>query len=340
VSALSAIFGLSGERLTDWERDFFRDSDPWGFILFKRNIDAPDQTRALCDSLRETVGRHAPIFIDQEGGPVARLRPPHWRDYPSAEPIGRLYAENAEAGLEACRLKHRLMADELLALGVNADWAPVLDLRVPGAHEVIAARAFAEDAAAITALGRAAIEGLHAGGVHSVLKHIPGHGRADADSHHALPVVDAPRKDLSTTDFAPFKDLADQSPMAMTAHILYRSIDEANPATLSASLISDVIRGEMGFDGLLMSDDLDMKALPGIRAARARNALAAGCDIILQCSGEADTMRVVAPQCRALSGDALRRAKAAETPPEPEAFDAEAGYARLKELVAWQSAVS
>lgn len=333
MSQLAAIYGCEGLSLGGKERAFFADADPWGFILFKRNCEDRRQISALCADLRDTVGRHAPIFIDQEGGPVARLRLPHWREYPAAAPFGELYNMDRDAALEACRLKHRLIAHDLLEVGVNADCAPVLDLPQPGAHEIIGKRAFSRDPDVIAALGGAALDGLEAGGVQGVIKHIPGHGRATADSHLSLPTVEAAADDMAPTDFAPFKALAARDPMAMTAHILYSSLDPANPATLSESIISDVIRGDMGFDGLLMTDDLDMKALTGSLAGKTAAALAAGCDIALHCSGDLKAMQKVASGCEVLTGDARRRADRAAAAPDPEDFDPEAGAARLKELL-------
>lgn len=334
MTALAAIFGCEGARLSDRERAFFADADPWGVILFKRNCENPAQITALCDDLRSVLGRKAPIFIDQEGGPVARLRPPHWREYPAGASLGRLYERDPDAALEACRLKHRLIAHDLLELGINADCAPVMDVPQPGAHEIIGQRAFSSDPAVIAALGAAALDGLEAGGVQGVIKHIPGHGRANADSHMALPTVDTGHETLRQTDFAPFKALSARATMAMTAHILYGSLDAANPATLSESIISDVIRGGIGFDGLLMTDDLDMKALTGSLEDKTRAALAAGCDVALHCSGDLKAMQTVASACETLSGEALRRADIAADSPDPEPFDPEAGAARLAQLLA------
>ncbi|HKU54360.1 MAG TPA: glycoside hydrolase family 3 N-terminal domain-containing protein, partial [Rhizomicrobium sp.] len=249
-----AIYGCAGTSLSAPERDFFRQTRPWGFILFARNISEPAQVRALVEQLRETVGDgQAPVLIDQEGGRVARLKPPHWRERPPAARFGTLYAENPEAAREAAYLNARLIAHDLASLGINVDCLPVLDVPVPGAHDIIGDRAFAADPATIIALGRAQIEGLMDGGVLPVMKHIPGHGRAESDSHLALPRVSAELEQLSASDFVTFRSL-DQCPIAMTAHVVYESIDPQRPATTSPKVIRDVIRGEIGFDGLLMSD--------------------------------------------------------------------------------------
>ena len=331
VSRLAAIFGCAGPRLSPEEAAFFRDARPWGFILFKRNVETPDQVRALSGALRETIGDPAaPVLIDQEGGRVQRLGPPHWRRYPPGRAYGELAANDPLLRREIVRLGARLIAHDLAAVGVNVDCAPVLDVPEPGAHDIIGDRAYGETAAEVALLGRAAAEGLIAGGVLPVVKHVPGHGRSRADSHEHLPVVDAPRAALAARDFAPFKVNSDL-PMAMTAHVVYAALDPAGPATTSRRVIRDVIRGEIGFDGLLMTDDLSMKALSGDFAERARRALAAGCDVVLHCNGSMAEMAAVAEGARPLAGQAARRAKAAlgrlATSPEP--FDVEAGRARF-----------
>ncbi|MCG8441019.1 MAG: beta-N-acetylhexosaminidase, partial [Caulobacterales bacterium] len=262
MSARACILGCAGPGLTDDERAFFADAAPWGFILFARNIASPDQLRALTGELRAAVGREALIFIDQEGGRVQRLRPPHWPDRPPAGALGALHRRDAVAGLEACRLHHRLIAADLRAVGVTADCAPMVDVRRPGADPIVGDRAFSDAPEAVSALGRAALDGLTAGGVAGVVKHMPGHGRADADSHLALPHVDADAADLDAVDLAPFRTLRD-APMGMTAHVRYAAWDDRRPATTSPRVICDVIRGAIGFDGLLMTDDLSMKALDG-----------------------------------------------------------------------------
>lgn len=307
----AAIFGLEGLGLTADERAFFQEVDPWGYILFARNCETPDQIRALTDSLRELSGRELlPILIDQEGGRVRRLRPPHWREAPPAKTFADAFAQDQTAATRACFMNARLMGAELAALGITVDCAPVLDWPQIGAHDIIGDRAHGADLESITVLGRAVMDGLLASGVLPIVKHIPGHGRALADSHEDLPVVDASKAALEATDFAPFKELND-APMAMTAHVVYTALDASAPATTSTTVINDVIRGHMGFDGLLMSDDLSMKALDGTYAARTAAALKAGCDMILHCNGKMDEMQPIAAATPVLDGKALDRAKAA-----------------------------
>ena len=305
------ILGCASTALTPDETAFYRDERPWGFILFARNIAEAGQVRDLVGQLRASVGRDGvPIFIDQEGGRVQRLRPPLAPDYPSGSALGALYDRDREAGLRAASLMSRLHAFDLLRLGVNADCLPVLDVPVEGAHDVIGSRAYGKDPDTVAAMGRAAMQGLQDGGVLPVVKHIPGHGRACADSHHALPVVDASLDELRAHDFPPFRALAD-APMAMTAHVVYTAIDPARPATTSPRAVETIIRGEIGFDGLLMSDDVSMNALSGDFAARTDAILAAGCDVVLHCNGVMDEMRAVAARCVPLAGAAARRAAAA-----------------------------
>jgi beta-N-acetylhexosaminidase len=301
------IFGLAGLSVSDEERRFFAGADPFGFILFARNCDTPDQIRALVADLRGIIGRpDAPVLIDQEGGRVARLRPPHWREAPPAAVFGALAARNDEAAVEATRLNARLIGAELAALGIDVDCAPVLDIPAPGSHEIVGDRAFGDAPALVARLGRAAIEGFLSAGVIPVIKHIPGHGRAKVDSHHDLPVVEAGLDQLQEIDFAPFAALAD-APWAMTAHVVYEAIDADNPATTSKTAIADIIRGEIGFDGVLVSDDLSMKALSGSLGERAAAALEAGCDVALHCNGEMDEMRAVAEAVSPLRADAVTR---------------------------------
>lgn len=310
-TASAVIFGCAGLLLRDSERQFFRDADPVGFILFARNVESPDQVRRLVAELRECAGGDSAfVLIDQEGGRVARLKPPYWREAPPAGRIGALYAASPDAGIAAAWLNARLQAEELHALGIDVDCAPVLDLSVPGAHDIIGDRSFGADTAAIAALGRSACNGFMAGGVLPVVKHVPGHGRALQDSHKALPVVSVARQVLESTDFAPFRDLADM-PAAMTAHVVYEAVDPDNPATTSATVIRDVIRGAIGFDGLLISDDLSMKALQGGLGARAAAAHRAGCDVVLHCNGDMAEMQAVAAECGRLTPDAERRIVAA-----------------------------
>lgn len=303
----AVIFGCAGTTLNGDERTFFRDTNPLGFILFARNVETPDQVRSLVDSLRNSVARDdAPVLIDQEGGRVQRLKPPHWRLAPPASIFGELYASDPAAAMMASRLNGRLLAADLAPLGIDVDCAPVLDLPASGAHGVIGDRAFADNVRAVVALGRAQADGLLAGGVIPVMKHLPGHGRARADSHHELPVVDATRAELERTDFAPFQALADL-PWAMTAHVLYRALSSNQPATTSARVIGDVIRGHIGFDGVLISDDLSMKALGGTYAERARQSLDAGCDVALHCNGDLEQMREIASVVGPLTARAVAR---------------------------------
>jgi beta-N-acetylhexosaminidase len=331
-----AIYGCAGLTLSAAEQAFFRQTRPWGFILFARNIEGPAQVRALVAELRATVvAAGAPILIDQEGGRVARLKPPHWPARSAAARFGKLHETNPEAAREATYLNARLIAHDLAGLGINVDCLPVLDVPAPGAHDIIGDRAFAADPATIIALGRAQIEGLMDGGVLPIMKHIPGHGRAGADSHLALPRVTASLEELSASDFVTFRSL-DQCPMAMTAHVVYESIDPQRPATTSPKVIRDVIRGEIGFDGLLMSDDLSMKALDGALSVRAKAALFAGCDLVLHCNGDMDEMRDVASEVKKLEGPARRRSEQALahlSAPDPGAFDSAAAEARLAALL-------
>lgn len=303
------IFGCSAATLTAAERDFFSDADPLGFILFQRNCDNPDQLRRLVAALRAAVGRaDAPVLIDQEGGRVARLKPPHWPAYPAPAAIAAL---GGAAAKEAAWLGARLIADDLAALGITVDCVPVLDIPVPGADAVIGDRALGDEPAQVAALGRAVCEGMLAGGVLPVIKHIPGHGRATVDSHHALPCVDATRAVLAASDFAPFRALADM-PWAMTAHIVYADIDAGAAATLSRTVIAQVVRGDIGFDGVLVSDDLSMRALGGSFADRAAGALAAGCDVVLHCNGDMKEMTEIAGATARLTPAARRRVDRAE----------------------------
>ena len=329
-----AIYGCAGTTLSAVERDFFRDVKPWGFILFARNISDPAQVRTLMTQLRDTVDDgQAPVLIDQEGGRVARLKPPHWQARPAAARFGALHATDAEAAREATYLNARLIAHDLSQLGINVDCLPVLDVPQPGAHDIIGDRAFAGDPATIIALGRAQIEGLMDGGVLPVMKHIPGHGRAGADSHLALPRVSAAAEELSASDFVTFRSL-DSCPIAMTAHVVYESIDPQRPATTSPKVIRDVIRGEIGFDGLLMSDDLSMKALDGPLSVRAKAALFAGCDLALHCNGDMDEMRDVASEVKNLEGASLKRSEQALAQLRaPSPFDPAAALARLTGLL-------
>jgi beta-N-acetylhexosaminidase len=305
----AAIYGCSGHRLTAEERAFFAEVRPWGFILFRRNVDTPDQVKALVAELRDSIGRaDAPVLIDQEGGRVQRLGPPHWPKYPPGSAYLKA-VNDPMAARELVRLGARLIAHDLRALGVTVDCVPVLDVPVPGAHDIIGDRAYAQDPATVTQLGRAAAEGLLAGGVLPIVKHIPGHGRAFADSHHDLPVVETDLATLDAWDFAPFKALSDM-PMAMTAHVVFTAVDAKRPATTSKKGIR-LMREHLGFSGLIMSDDLSMKALSGTLTQRAEQSLKAGCDVVLHCNGDLDEMRQVAEGTGKLKGEARRRAEAA-----------------------------
>ena len=331
MNVSAAIFGCAGPALTRAEQAFFSDVRPWGFILFARNIQTPDQLRSLTRSLREAVGRpDAPILVDQEGGRVQRLGPPHWRRYPSARSFGALSTNDSLQRRELVRLCGRLIAHDLLAVGITVDCAPVLDTDTLGAHDVISDRAFGRAPEDVASLGRAMAEGLIAGGVLPVVKHIPGQGRAVVDSHHECPIVEADFSDLDTRDFIPFRVLSDM-PVAMTAHVIYATVDRERPATTSRRVIRKVIRGAIGFEGLLMSDDLSMKALDGDLQSRARAAQSAGCDVVLHCNADMAEMRAVAAGAGILKGRARARAIAAlaRVARAPEPFDVASGRARL-----------
>ena len=324
------VSGCQGARLSDEERAFLRDADPWGLILFKRNVESREQLRALTSEFRALVGRDAPVLIDQEGGRVQRLAPPLWAAYPAAARFdAELGRERAEA---AVRLTMRLIAHDLREVGINVDCAPVLDVADEATHAVIGSRAYGRDPARVAALARAAMAGLLAGGVAPVVKHIPGHGRARADSHLELPVVEASRAELER-DFAPFRALKD-APAAMTAHVVYTALDRERPATTSPKVLSQIVRADIGFDGLLISDDLSMKALGGPFEERTRAVFAAGVDIALHCNGDLAEGRPVAEATPPLEGRALARAEALLAAPRVEDFDVEAGRARLAELFA------
>jgi beta-N-acetylhexosaminidase len=315
------------------EAAFFRDARPWGFILFRRNIDSPAQVRRLVADLREAADdAGAVVMIDQEGGRVQRLGPPHWPVRPSARAFGRASLDE-DGRRTLARLGARLIANDLRDLGIDANCAPVADIPIQGTHDVIGDRAYAADSRTVAVLARASAEGLLAGGVLPVIKHIPGHGRAGVDSHLALPVVEASLSELEKTDFAPFRALSDM-PAAMTAHVVYTAVDPKRPATRSRTVVSKVIRGSIGFQGLLISDDLSMKALDGDFGSRASEALAAGCDIVLHCNGNMAEMVSVADGARDLVGRAAMRGEAARarrvTEVEPlDVAIAEGRFARL-----------
>jgi beta-N-acetylhexosaminidase len=329
MAARACIFGCLGTALTPDESAFFRDADPWGFIIFARNIETPDQVRALTSELRETVGRDATILIDQEGGRVARFRAPHWREWDPALDFAQSDSANAE---QAMYLRGRLIGDDLRRVGGDVNCSPMLDVATDDSHAIILNRCYGYDPEIVAANGRALAEGQRDGGVLSIIKHIPGHGRANLDSHHDLPRLDTPLSDLQASDFVPFSRLSDL-PMAMTAHITYTAIDPDNCATLSPKAIS-VIREDIGFNGLLMTDDLSMKALDGTFETRAQNALAAGCDIILHCNGERAEMTPILANTPELSGRAAARASAAlEQRITPKNFDRAQAEATLKTLL-------
>jgi beta-N-acetylhexosaminidase len=307
----AAIFGCAGTRLSETERSFFGAVRPIGFILFARNCESRDQVRDLVAALRDSIDdADAPVLIDQEGGRVARLKPPHWRAHSPARRFGVLAERDAVAAQAAVRLNYRLIGLMLADLEITVDCAPVLDLLLPETHLVIGDRAFSADPEVVALLGAAAAEGLMSAGVLPVIKHIPGHGRATADSHLELPRVGTPRDTLEATDFMPFKRLA-HLPIAMTAHVVYEALDPSAAATVSSTVIADVVRGNIGFDGLLLTDDLSMKALTGGLGERTRNALAAGCDIALHCNGELAEMTAVAEAAGDVSADGRRRLGAA-----------------------------
>lgn len=309
----AAIFGCEGPTLSDAEKRFFENANPLGFILFARNIDTPDQVRALMRDLRTTVGDDAaPVLIDQEGGRVQRLRPPHWADRPPASQFAAAYRENPDRASADLAAHARAIARDLAGLGITVDCWPVLDLPQPGADPIIGDRALGTDTIAIAALGKVIIDALHAGGVTPVIKHIPGHGRATVDSHKALPVVETDLATLRDTDFAPFRAL-NAAPWAMTAHVVYTAVDPDSCATFSPKVVDRVIRGDIGFDGLLISDDLSMHALTGAFAERTRRALAAGCDVVLHCNGVMAEMAPVAEAAHIMTDKALARAARAET---------------------------
>jgi beta-N-acetylhexosaminidase len=332
--ATAFITGIEGLSLSGDERAFLRDADPWGFILFRRNVDTPVQVRALVAALRETVGRNAPVLVDQEGGRVQRLQPPHWPSYPPGAFYGAIYDRDRAEGLAAAQLGARLIASDLNALGIDVDCLPLADVPVSEADPVIGNRAYGTTPAKVAAIGAAVAQGLIEGGVLPVLKHIPGHGRATADSHHRLPVVEADRATLESSDFAAFRPLA-KLPLGMTAHVVFSAIDPVAPATTSGTMVREVIRQHIGFDGLLMSDDVSMNALSGTLSERSRAALRAGCDVVLHCNGKRDEMLAVAGESPPLAGNAARRADAAlaarRTPAD---FDVAAARAEFDGLMA------
>ncbi|MGH6680713.1 MAG: beta-N-acetylhexosaminidase [Bradyrhizobium sp.] len=328
------ITGISGTALSPAERRFIVAERPWGFILFRRNVETPSQAADLIKELRSVLGEtNAPVLIDQEGGRVQRLQPPHWPTYPAGAMFGRLYDIDPPLGLTAARLSARLIADDLSQLGISVDCLPLADVPVPGADAVIGDRAYGNEAAKVAAIARAVAEGLEHGGILPVLKHIPGHGRAAADSHVELPRVDASKSELDRTDFAAFRSLANL-PMAMTAHVVFSALDPAHPVTTSATMVEKVIRGAIGFQGLLMSDDVSMNALAGTIAERTAASFAAGCDMVLHCNGKLEEMDEVAGATPELMGRAKERAAMAlNSSGAPLPFDRKAARAELDALI-------
>ena len=325
----AAIYGCAGHRLTEDERAFFAKARPWGFILFRRNIDTPEQVRALTDGLRAAIGDpDAPILIDQEGGRVQRMGPPHWPKYPPGDAYLKSTNDPQDAR-DLVRLGARLIAHDLREVGINVDLAPVLDVPVPGSHDIVGDRAYGQDPQTVALLGRAAAEGLLAGGVLPCIKHMPGHGRAFADSHKDLPTVHADFETLDAWDFAPFKALSDM-PLAMTAHIVFAAIDKKRPATQSKKAVR-LMREHLGFSGLILTDDLSMQALKGSLGERANQSLIAGCDVVLHCNGVLSEMQEVADAVGKLKGRAKARAEAAlaRIVRTPEPLDAPAAQARF-----------
>ena len=335
VAPRAMVLGCAGEALDDGERRFLADADPAGFILFKRNCESPAQTQALIGAFREAVGRpDAPVLIDQEGGRVVRLGPPHWRAPPAPALLGALAEIDGTAGARAAWLNARLVAVDLYALGFTVNCVPVLDLRFVGASKVVGDRSLGADPRLVARLGRAVADGLRAGGIVPAVKHLPGHGRATGDSHAVLPRVDAPLKALRARDFVPFRALRD-APVGLTAHVCYAALDPERPGTLSPKVIGEAVRGAIGFDGLLVTDDLSMGALTGSVGQRASAALAAGCDLALHCNGIRDEMEEVAAAAPKLAGRARERFdRMLATRRAPDAFDEAEGLRELDALLA------
>jgi beta-N-acetylhexosaminidase len=333
MAARAFITGVAGLSISASERAFFRQSRPWGLIIFKRNVSTPAQVAELVKSFRGIVGWEAPVLVDQEGGRVQRLGPPHWPAYPPGARYGELYDREPATGIAAARLAGHLIASDLRALGIDVDCLPLADVPVVGGDPVIGDRAYGAEPGKVAALAKAIAEGLFAGGVLPVVKHLPGHGRASADSHHKLPVVDADRATLEATDFAAFRPLA-KLPLGMTAHVVFSAIDPNTPATTSVTMVRQVIRGFIGFQGLLMSDDVSMNALSGSIAERSRAALAAGCDVVLHCNGDLREMTAVAGEAPELSGEAARRADAAlAARSAPQEFDADSARVIFRQML-------
>ncbi len=316
-----AIFGLSGLALTDAERAFFKEADPAGYILFGRNVENREQLLRLTDDLRAIHGRERLLVsIDQEGGRVARMKPPQWDAYPPGWAFAELWNRAPASAIEAARANAQLLGMDLAEVGISVDYAPLLDVRAEGAHDVIGDRALGNEPKGVSALGRAVLEGLARAGVTGCIKHIPGHGRACADSHKELPVVTASAEELQH-DLAPFR-MHWHAPMGMTAHVLYKAWDAENPATQSKRIISEIIRGEIGFTGLLLTDDIDMQALDGTIPERSEKAIAAGCDVVLNCWAKMDDMQGIAARLPATPAEVSKRLDAALAYPEAQRLPA------------------
>ena len=328
MTSAAAILGPEGPEITAWERDFFKAADPLGFILFARNVENPEQLRRLTGQLREAVGRDAPVLIDQEGGRVQRMRAPHWREYlPALDQMAR-----AQDPMRAQWVRNRLIAEELHAVGIDVNCAPLADLVEPGTHPVLRNRLYGDSVEVVTRAARICADAHLAGGVLPVLKHIPGYGRARVDSHKALPTVDVPRAELEARDFAPFRELNDIR-LGMTAHIVFSAIDPEAPATTSPVMMR-MIREELGFDGLIMTDDISMEALSGSVAERSRAAIAAGCDVVLHCNGEAAEMEAVVEASGSLTDrGANRAAKALQQRRNRESIDMDSLEAEFEALL-------
>src|SRR5664279_2197641 len=340
MAARAFITGLSGLSVSANERAFLREAQPWGLIIFKRNVSTPQQVTELTRSFRDAVGWEAPVLVDQEGGRVQRLGPPHWPVYPPGARYGAIYDREKAAGLAAASLAGHLIAADLKALGIDVDCLPLADVPAPGGDPVIGDRAYGTEPGKVAAIAGAIAQGLLAGGVLPVLKHLPGHGRATADSHHGLPVVDTDRATLEATDFAAFKPLKDL-PLGMTAHVVFSAIDPDAPATTSVTMVREVIRGFIGFKGLLMSDDVSMGALSGTIADRSSAALRAGCDVVLHCNGDLAEMTAVAGASPELSGAAAQRADAAlAARGAREDFDIDAARKTFNQMIAGVRPVS
>jgi len=312
VASRAFICGIAGTTLSEDEKAFLREERPWGVILFGRNVESRTQVKTLVAGIREALDRgDAPVLIDQEGGRVQRIGPPHLRAYPAGAVYGRLYRRNPLSGVEAAFLGARLIGLDLFDLGISVDCMPVLDIPIEGGTTAIGDRALGGTVDGVATLGGAQIDGLLASGILPVVKHMPGHGRATVDSHKDLPQVDATMNELEAQDFTPFRLLAKRAPLGMTAHVVFLDVDDSAPATLSRPVIANVIRERIGFDGALMTDDISMGAISGTPQERAERALAAGCDLVLHCNGKMEEMKEIAAAAPEIAGEALRRTDAA-----------------------------